>query len=191
MTINPRSTALLVMDYQNGFLPTVPEPVQLVRRVRTVIDATRSAGGTIAYVRLAFTDPDYEQVPALNKAFGPVAEKRLLHASTDETAVLDELSPAEGDIIVRKTRVGAFSTTNLDKQLRDRGIATLVLTGIHTSGVVLSTLREAADGDYKLYVLADATADPDAETHAILHSRVFPQQADVLSTEEYLSLIRS
>ena len=63
---------------------------------------------------------------------------------------------------------------------------TLVLTGIATSGVVLSTLRQAADLDYKLIVLADACLDGDAEVHRILTEKVFPRQADVLSVESWV-----
>jgi nicotinamidase-related amidase len=69
--------------------------------------------------------------------------------------------------VVRKTRVGAFSTTDLEQQLNDRGINTLILAGVSTSGVVLSTVREAADRDYHIYVLADASADRDAHVHAV------------------------
>jgi hypothetical protein len=60
--------------------------------------------------------------------------------------------------------VGAFTTTDLDRQLRDRAITTLVLAGISTSGVVLSTVREAMDCDYRIVVLEDATADSDPDT---------------------------
>jgi len=93
------------------------------------------------------------------------------------------------DIVVRKTRVGAFSTTDLDQQLRDRGIDTLVLGGISTSGVVLSTLRDAADRDYRLLVLADLCADGDPEVHRVLLEKVFPRQADVVTSEQLTELL--
>ena len=83
--------------------------------------------------------------------------------------------------MVRKTRVGAFSTTDLDHRLRERGIHTLILAGISTSGVVLSTVREAADRDYELFVLADATADPNPDVHGFLLERIFPRQAEVIT----------
>ncbi|MFE7216591.1 cysteine hydrolase family protein [Streptomyces sp. NPDC001698] len=67
-------------------------------------------------------------------------------------------------MVVRKIRFGSVSTTDLHQQLSDRGIDTLVLTGISTSGVVLSTLIDAADRDYRVYVLSDGVADPDRPT---------------------------
>jgi nicotinamidase-related amidase len=91
--------------------------------------------------------------------------------------------------MVRKTRVGAFSTTDLDRRLRDRGIDTLILAGISTSGVVLSTVRDAADRDYRVFVLADGSADPDAGLHETLTEKVFPRQAHVITTTELPALL--
>jgi nicotinamidase-related amidase len=67
-------------------------------------------------------------------------------------------------------------------------IDTLVVAGLTTAGVVLSTLRDAADEDYRLYVLADATADPDPEVHRVLTEKVFPHQADVISSDDLWTL---
>ncbi|HET9967160.1 MAG TPA: isochorismatase family protein [Streptosporangiaceae bacterium] len=83
---------------------------------------------------------------------------------------------------MRKIRVDAMFTTDLDRQLRDRGIDTLVLAGLSTSGVVLSTVIEAIDRDYRLYVLSDGTDDPDAETRDFLLGKVFPRRAQVIDT---------
>lgn len=79
----------------------------------------------------------------------------------------------------------AFSGSDLELVLRSRGIGHLVLTGIATSGVVLSTLRQAADLDYRLTVLADACYDPDPEVHQLLTAKVFPRQADVVTIDEW------
>jgi nicotinamidase-related amidase len=90
-------------------------------------------------------------------------------------------APEPADIVVRKTRVGAFSTTDLDTQLRDRNITTLILAGITTSGVVLSTLRDAHDRDYRVVVLADAGADSHSDVHDFLIEKIFPRQAQVIT----------
>jgi nicotinamidase-related amidase len=105
------------------------------------------------------------------------------------TQIDERVAPQHGDIIVRKTRVGAFSTTDLARQLADRGIDTLILAGISTSGVVLSTVRDASDRDYALYVLSDATADRDESVHACLIEQVFPRQADVITVSELGALL--
>jgi nicotinamidase-related amidase len=107
-----------------------------------------------------------------------------LHADAPTTAIHDVVAPQDGDIIVRKTRVGPFLTTDLDQQLRGKGIDTVILAGISTSGVVLSTVRDAADRDYRVIVLADGCADPDAEVHTFLTERIFPRQAQVMTIAE-------
>jgi nicotinamidase-related amidase len=83
-----------------------------------------------------------------------------------------------------------MSTTDLDRRLRDRGIGTLVLAGISTSGVVLSTLVEAADRDYRLYVLSDGTEDPDEQVRDVLLGKVFPRRAQVIDTGALRTLLR-
>ena len=91
--------------------------------------------------------------------------------------------------MVRKTRIGAFSTTDLADQLDARKIDTLILAGISTSGVVLSTVRDAGDRDYRLFVLADASADPQAEVHEFLLERIFPRQARVIRIADLAVLL--
>ncbi|HEY2476230.1 MAG TPA: cysteine hydrolase, partial [Candidatus Cybelea sp.] len=142
------------------------------------------------YVRVALTPKEYAAIPERNKAFaGAKASGRAFFADSPETAIDVRIAPREGDIVVRKVRVGAFSTTDLAEQLRRRGIDTLILAGISTSGVVLSTLRDAADHDYRLFVLADACADPNATVHDVLVNDVFSRQADIISTADLIDLL--
>ena len=187
---DPKQTALLVMDFQRGVVERLPGLEPLLARVRQAIGDMRDHGGTIAYVRVAFTEADWAAIPPVNAIFARVSENRLMHHEDASTAIHDLLAPQPGDIVVRKTRVGAMSTTDLDRQLRDRGITTLVLAGISTSGVVLSTVIEAADRDYRLYVLSDGTEDPDAETRDVLLGKVFPRRAQIIDTAGLRSLLQ-
>ena len=75
--------------------------------------------------------------------------------------------------------------------MRAQGISHLVLCGIATSGVVLSTLREAADKDYQLTVLADCCVDGDEEVHRVLLSKVFPRQAEVIQASEWIAKLKA
>jgi nicotinamidase-related amidase len=179
--LDPKRTALLVMDFQQGIVQRMPDAEPLLERVHQAIADVRGHGGTIGYVRVAFTEEDWAAVPD-SAMFAQVAQNRLMHHEDPSTAIHDALAPEPDDIVVRKTRVGAMSTTDLDRQLRDRGIDTLVLAGLSTSGVVLSTLIEATDRDYKLYVLSDGTDDPDAEARDFLLGQVFQRRAEVIDT---------
>jgi nicotinamidase-related amidase len=139
-------------------------------------------------VHVAFAPEDFAAVPTHNKAFAAVAQNKFLADGSPESEIHPSLDVQQGDIVVRKTRFGAFSTTDLYSTLHEQGIDTLVVAGISTAGVVLSTLRHAADEDYRLYVLADATADPDPEVHRVLTEKVFPHQADVISSDDLWTL---
>jgi nicotinamidase-related amidase len=183
--LDPRRTALLVMDYQPGIIGRLDDPEPLLARANEAIATMRAAGATIGYVRVGFTDADFDAMPE----GAPMARvKRMpreaMHAESPGTQVDERVAPLEGDIVVRKTRVGAFGTTDLDRQLRDRGIDTLVLAGISTSGVLLSTVRDAHDRDFRLFVLADASADPRSDVHEALIETVLPLQAEVIEVAD-------
>jgi nicotinamidase-related amidase len=187
--IDPTRTALLVMDYQRGILGMIENADTLVERARDAVETVRAHGGHIGYVRVAFTPEELAAVPETNKGFAAVKTSgRAPMHDGPESAIDERIAPHEGDILVRKRRVGAFSTTDLLDHLRARGVDTLILAGVSTSGVVLSTLRDAADRDYRLFVLADACADPNATVHDVLIRDVFPRQADVISTAEVAGL---
>jgi nicotinamidase-related amidase len=189
--IDARHAALLVMDYQAGIVGRLGDRADaLLGRVADAIAIVRCHGGQVGYVRVAFADADYEAFPATSGMGAIVAATgRAMHADAPATAVHDAVAPEPGDIIVRKTRVGAFSTTDLDEQLREHGVTTLILAGISTSGVVLSTVRDAFDRDYQVFVLSDATADPEPGVHEFLTEKIFPRQAKVITIDDLKGLL--
>jgi nicotinamidase-related amidase/predicted MFS family arabinose efflux permease len=186
--IVPAQTALLLMDYQSAVLGAVPEPEPVLDRARAALAWARANAVQVVYVRVAFSAEDHGKVPGHSKAFAPIAAGGFLLDGSPEAALHESLDVQDGDIHVRKTRFGAFSTTDLYRDLHARGVDTLVVAGISTSGVVLSTLRDAADQDYRLFVLADATADPDPEVHRVLLEKVFPHQADIVAASDLPAL---
>jgi nicotinamidase-related amidase len=188
--IDAERTALLVMDYQPVVLGSLIDAEELLSRVAEAISIVRRHRGQVGYVRVAFEDADYEAVPE-HSAFAPAlaSARAALHDDSPATAIHERVAPEPGDIIVRKTRFGAFSTTDLAERLRDRAITTLILAGVSTSGVVLSTVRDAADRDYQVFVLADATADPEPGVHGFLTERVFTRQARVITVAQLDGLL--
>jgi nicotinamidase-related amidase len=178
--------ALLLMDFQTGVLDRYPEEkrLPLLDRAAAARDAARAAGVPVIYVRLAFRDGTPEISPR-NALFSRVAQMGGFGEGDDGTRVHDALAPEPGDVVVLKKRASAFSGSDLGIVLRSRDVTHLVLTGLATSGVVLSTLREAADLDYEITVLADACADHDDEVHRVLCEKVFPLQATVTTVAEW------
>ncbi len=189
--IDPSHTVLLVMDYQNGIVGMVDNGEQLVSDAADLIRSFRQHGGTIGYVRVAFADGELESAPASSSMAANITPERraMMHADAPSTQIHDAIAPQPGDIVVRKQRVGAFSTTDLHEQLQARGIDTLLLAGISTSGCVQSTVLDAFDRDYRVIVLADACADPDEEVHRFLLERIFPKRGEVIAADDLHELL--
>jgi nicotinamidase-related amidase len=190
LTIHPAKTTILIMDYQNDILGMISEDAKtaLVERAGAVLKAARQAGVTIIYVAVRFRD-GYPEVNLQNKLFHSLKESGRLLEGTPGAEIDPRVAPQPGDIVVTKRRVGAFSTTDLETILRSHNINRLVLFGISTSGVVLSTVRWAADMDYSLVVVSDLCADRDPEVNRVLMDKVFPWQATVVSSKEFLKAI--
>ncbi|MDH6710586.1 nicotinamidase-related amidase [Kitasatospora sp. MAA19] len=183
--IDPARTALLLMDFQPAVLAVVPDPEGLLARAGEALAWARVHGAQVVFVRVALTEADAAAVPARNKTFAQAAAAGYLADGSPATVPHASLEIRKEDLSVRKFRFSAFaSDTDLRAELRARGVDTLVLAGLSTSGVVLSTLREAADADYRLFLLADAVADPDPEVHRVLVEKVFPRQAEIVTTAD-------
>jgi nicotinamidase-related amidase len=188
--VDAARTALVLMDFQPAVVGTLAESdaAVLLANAGKALTWARSAGLTVAYVRVAFRDADYAAIPEHNRTFAPFRGGGMLADGSPECEIVDSLRPQRDEIVVRKTRFGTFSTTSLSLRLREAGIESLILAGISTSGVVLSTVRDAADQDFRIYVLADACADGNPHVHSLLTEAVFPHQAYVIRTAQLAQL---
>jgi nicotinamidase-related amidase len=187
--IDVEHPALLVMDVQRGIVERFGGDGGLLERIGAATAIARSAGIPVIYVTVRFREGAPEISPR-NRSF---AARRQAGSPMSEGNPAVEIHPAiapqPGDIIVTKRRVSAFAGSDLDVVLRAQGIDSLILSGIATSGVVLSTLRYAADQDFRLTVLADCCADGDPEVHRVLLEKVFPRQATVLTVAEWRAAV--
>lgn len=185
-------TALLAMDCQTGVVSVYAKPQEeFLKRAAGVLHAARSAGMTVIQVQVGFR-PGLPEVSGRNKLFAsikasPQHQKFFEGASG---AIHPALGPEPGDIIVTKHRIGAFAGTDLEMILRAKEISTVVLFGIATSGVVLSTLLAACDADYRTVVIGDCCADLDAELHRVLVERLFPMCGDATTASEFVNILR-
>jgi len=170
-------TALLLMDLQESILQNYPDE-GLLERIRTALAAARGAGMPVVWVRVCFR-PGYPEVSPNNMRFSELRRTGRLAEGDPASAIHPSLEVQPQDVVVTKRRIGAFAGSDLEIVLRAAGIEALVLAGVATSGVVLSTVRLAADMDYRLTVLADGCADADPEVHRVLTEKVFPRQATV------------
>ena len=185
-------TALLILDYQNDIVGAYPETLQndLLTRASTVLKKARSNGLPVIYVVVRFRE-GYPEVSPRDAARRGIRESGRLQEGTFGAEIHPAVAPRPGEVVVTKRRTGPFSTTDIAAVLNAQGIETLILMGISTSGVVLSTARWAADIDYRLIVLADCCADRDDEVHRVLTEKVFPRQATVVTSREFLQSMES
>lgn len=180
--------ALLIMDLQNGILAAYDDDQKrtVIERANRLIADARQRRIPIVFVAVR-QRPGYLGISDNNKLFSGLRRTGALIEGSDSAAFHPELDVADDDIVVVKRRVGAASTTDLATLLNAAGVDHLVMAGVATSGVVLSTLRWAADLDYRLTVIADACLDRDPEVHRVLTEKVFPVQAEVTDCDDWLS----
>ena len=176
-----------VSNRQPAIVGAFPNATNVVSKVAQAIASARQNELRVIYITVGFR----QGAPAVstNNKGVAAAKQKFGSLNMDEFARVHlDLAPQEGDIIVLKRRLSAFSGSDLDMVLRAFGIQHLVLTGLSTGGVLLSTLREAVGKDYRLTVLADCCADADEEVHRVLTTKIFPRHADVFTGSEYFGL---
>jgi len=182
-------TAVLSMDCQIGIvsLYTKDDKDAFLSRAASVLDHARASGMFVIHVQVGFR-PGLPEVSSRNILFsGLKSSARHQKLFEDPLGTIPSaIAPKAGEILVTKHRISAFAGTDLAMILRANDIDSLVLYGIATSGVVLSTLLEAADADFRLAVIKDCCADLDSEVHDCLINRFFPTRAAILSVREFV-----
>ena len=190
LTLEKKKTALLIADFYADMMTTVPHAVdrKVVEKTQALQKGARQAGILLCYSATVFRR-GYIEISDRNKTFSQ--RKRSGRPATGFPVPLihPSVKPAEGEVVVGKHRVNALHGTDLELVLRANDIDTLIILGYATSGVVLSTVRYAADLDYQLIVVDDCCSDQDPEVHNFLTQRIFPRQAEVVTAEEVIQAL--
>ena len=178
---------LLVMDFTQGHVERFTAAVSCAEAAARAIRAARLRKIPVMFTRVGFR-PGFPEVAASNAGFTAAMAQLgdAMHEGHPAGRVYSAFEATEDEPTITKRRVSAFSGSDLDVLLRAARADSLVLAGILTSGVVLSTLRQAADLDYHITVLSDACGDHDPDVHRILMDKVFPRQAEVTITEKWI-----
>lgn len=174
-------TALLAMDLQLSHVGRTPDGY-LADAVRA-LETARAAQVPVIHVILQFR-PGHVDAHPRNKVFGSLPS-HLYTAEDPDAAIHPDVAPRGDEIVVHKNRVSAFAGNNLQQLLTAQDVDHLVLAGIATGGIVLSTALQAADLDYRVTVLSDACADPDPDLHDTLVTKVLNRRGEVTTTSEW------
>jgi nicotinamidase-related amidase len=188
LELTPARTALVVIDLQRGTaaMPAAPHPASdVVTHAAAIADALRAAGGTVVLVRVT---PSADGRDALR----PRTDTPAWHPGPrppDWAEIVPELGPEPGDLVITKRQWGAFYGTELDLQLRRRGIDTILLAGISTNVGVESTARDAFERGYEQVFVEDAMTARSPDEHAHTLRTVSPRIGRVRSTAEVLAAL--
>ncbi len=186
--LDPARTAVLSMDMQAGIVSIYAgEQDAFTARAAGVLGRCRDRGMTVIHVQVGFR-PGMPEISPRNALFAAIrtSERHQQLFKGDAGKIHPAVAPVDEDIVIVKHRISAFTGTDLDMILRAKEIDTLVLFGIATSGVVLSTLLDAVDADYRAIVIKDCCADQDADVHSMLLEKVFPRRGTVVTSAELL-----
>lgn len=187
MKLDPKRTAFLTLDLQMGIFGFAPAAEAIMPTAAKAVEAARAKGLRVIHVGLGFA-PGYPEIAEVDTPFQRVRKSGLFEIGSPSAAVHPSVF-REGDLMIFKQRVGGFSENQLQLVLRSLGIDTLVLAGIATSGIVLSTLRRAFDLDFRSVVIKDACFDNDPEVHRVLTEKVFAAQATVLTADAFIQAL--
>ncbi len=189
LSIAPARSAFVVIDLQKGIVgrPCGPHPApEVVAKAAQVAAALRAKGGFVVPVRVAYSADFRDALRPPSDEGGGVGAGGLPEGWSD---LVPELGVQPGDHVVTKHQWGAFHGTDLDLQLRRRGVTTILLCGISTSIGVESTARNAFELGYEQVFLEDAMSSRDAAEHEHTVRRIFPRIGRVRSTAEVLAAL--
>ena len=188
LTLAPAHTALVVIDLQRGIAeaPTAPHPgSDVVAHAAALAVALRAAGGTVVLVHVT---PSVDSRDALHPQTDTPAWQPGPRPA-DWAEIAPELGPEPGDLVITKRQWGAFYGTELDLQLRRRGIDTILLAGISTNVGVETTARDAYERGYEQVFVEDAMAARNPDEHANTVRTLFSRIGRVRSTAEVLAAL--
>jgi len=176
MTIDPKTTAVVLIEYQNDFtteggvlheaVSEVMDKTDMLANTRGVVDAARGAGATVMHTPITFAEGYAEITRHPYGILKGVVDGNAFVKGSWGAAIVDDLTPAEGDIVIEGKRgLDAFASTNLDFILRSKGITTIALGGFLTNCCVESTMRSAYENGYQVITLSDCVAATSIEEH--------------------------
>lgn len=185
-TFDPRRTAFISLDIQTALVSFyAKEAPDFVPAVTSLLACARNVNATVIHVKVGFR-PGFPEVSERNRLLSSLTKNPdyVKFVNTEVFNLHSALEVRAGEPVLTKPRVSAFEGTDLKVLLRSKDIDTLVLFGIVTSGVVLSTALEAMDQDYRVLIVRDACVDGDAQLHACLLDRLLAKRTDVVTASE-------
>lgn len=197
MAIDPATTAVVLIEYQNDFtseggilhgaVEAVMDKTNMLANTKRVVDAARAAGVTVMHAPITFAKGYRELSAHPYGILKGVVDGQCFVKGSWGAAMVDELSPQEGDIVIEGKRgLDTFASTNLDFILRSKGITTIVLGGFLTNCCVESTMRTGYEHGYQVVTLTDCMAATSSEEHDNAIAYDFPMFSKPTTSQDFI-----
>ena len=198
MPIDPKTTAVVLIEYQNDFtseggalngaVSEVMDKTDMLANTRQVLDAARSSGATVMYAPITFAEGYNELSAHPYGILKGVVDGKAFVKNSWGAQIIDELAPTDGDIVIEGKRgLDTFASTNLDFILRNKGISTIVLGGFLTNCCVESTMRSGYENGYKVITLSDCVAATSVAEHDNALTYDFPMFSEPMSSTDFIA----
>ena len=200
MSIDPSTTAVVLIEYQNDFttdggvlhgaVAEVMEKTDMLENTKRVVDKARAAGATVMHAPITFAEGYHEISAHPYGILKGVVDGNAFVKGSWGAAIVDDLAPADGDIVIEGKRgLDTFASTNLDFILRSKGIKTLVLGGFLTNCCVESTMRSGYENGYQVITLSDCVAATSAEEHDNALKFDYPMFSQPMTSAEFIDSV--
>jgi ureidoacrylate peracid hydrolase len=197
MSIDPSTTAVVLIEYKNDFtsdggvlhgaVEAVMNKTDMLAHTKQVADAARRAGATVMHAPIMFAEGYNEISSHPYGILKGVVDGNAFVKGTWGAAIVDDLAPKVGDIVIEGKRgLDTFASTNLDFILRSKGITTIALGGFLTNCCVESTMRSGYENGYKVITLNDCVAATSIEEHDNALSYDFPMFSEPMSSKDFI-----
>lgn len=190
LTIDPARTALLALDYQHDNIVATAgiEEKRVLEHSARVLDAARRRGLRVIHIT-ASVRRDYLDMPRASSLWLTLRESKTLVIGTPGADIHPLVAPRDDELVINKSCVDPFLTTNLGQALINFDVNTLVLIGLWTNDVVEATARHAADMGYRVIVVRECCASNDEQNHEFAMTRILPTIATVASVDTVLGAL--
>ena len=197
MAIDPKTTAVVLIEYQNDFtseggvlhgaVEAVMDKTDMLANTQRVVDAARAAGVTVMHAPITFAKGYGELSAHPYGILKGVVDGQCFVKGSWGAAIIDELAPQESDIVIEGKRgLDTFASTNLDFILRSKGITTIALGGFLTNCCVESTMRTGYEHGYQVLTLTDCMAATSLEQHDNAIAYDFPMFSQLTTSEDFI-----
>jgi nicotinamidase-related amidase len=190
LTIDPKRTALLALDFQHDNITATAgiKEARVLENSARVLDAARRRGLRVIHIT-ASVRRDYLDMPRASALWMKLRESKTLILGTPGAEIHPLVAPRPDELVINKSCVDPFLTTNLGQALINFDVNTLVLIGLWTNYVVEATARHAADMGYHVIVVADCCASNDVQNHQFAMTRILPTIATVAGLDQVLAAL--